>query len=96
MSSSEARVGEVQAHQTRQFNSNMLEFLFKLDLTFTTTGSSRARVGEVQVHKTQQFTSNMLEFLFKLYLIFTTTGTSCISSGAPNAAAHLEHAIIFI
>jgi hypothetical protein len=28
-------VGEVQANQTRQFTSNMLEFLFKLDLIFS-------------------------------------------------------------
>jgi hypothetical protein len=55
-------VGEVQTHQTRQFTSNMLEFLFKLNLTFTTTGSSRVRVGEVQAHKTWQFTLNMVEF----------------------------------
>jgi hypothetical protein len=54
----------------------MLEFLFKLGLTFTTTGSSGARVGEVQAHEAQQLTLNMLEFLLKLYLIFTTTGSS--------------------
>jgi hypothetical protein len=40
----------------------MLEFLFKLDLIFATTGSSGARVGEVQAHQTWQFTLNMLEF----------------------------------
>jgi hypothetical protein len=48
----------------------MLDFLFKLNLIFTTMGSSGARVGEVQTHQTRQFTLNMLEFLFKLYLIF--------------------------
>jgi hypothetical protein len=40
MGSSRAQVEEVQALQTRQFTLNMLEFLFKLELFFTTTGSS--------------------------------------------------------
>jgi hypothetical protein len=42
MGSSRARVGEVQAHQTKQFTLNMLIFLFKSNLLFTTTGSSGA------------------------------------------------------
>jgi hypothetical protein len=54
----------------------MLEFLFKSNLIFTTTGSSGARLGEVQAHQTRQFTLNMLEFLFKSDLFFTTTGSS--------------------
>jgi hypothetical protein len=54
----------------------VLEFLFKLDLIFSTTGSLEARLGEVQAHQTRQFTSNILEFLFKFNLIFTTTGSS--------------------
>jgi hypothetical protein len=95
--SSGAQLGEVQAHQTRQFNLNMLEFfkknwisfispwavqehelgkfrhtkrgssprnklefLFKSEFIFTTTGSSGARVEEVQAHQTRQFTLNML------------------------------------
>jgi hypothetical protein len=44
MGSSGAQVKEVQTHQTRQLTLNMLEFLFKSYLIFTTTGSSRARV----------------------------------------------------
>jgi hypothetical protein len=73
------------AYQTRQFRNasgevqfglNMLEFLFKLNLIFTSTGSSRARVVQVQAHQTRQFTLNMLEFLFKLYLIFIATESS--------------------
>jgi hypothetical protein len=47
----------------------MLDFLFKLDLIFITTGSSGARVGKVQTHQTRQFTSDMLQILFKLELI---------------------------
>jgi hypothetical protein len=98
--SSRVRVGKVQAHQTRQFTSNMLKNLFKSNLIFTTMGSSGARVGEVQTHQTRQFTLNMLEFLFKLYLIFYHYGkfksASGISSGAPNTAVQLEHATIFI
>jgi hypothetical protein len=57
-------------------------------------------VVEVQAHQMRQFTLNMFKKLFKSYLILTTTGqfksASGISSGAPNAAVHLEHAIIFI
>jgi hypothetical protein len=54
----------------------MLEFLFKFNLIFITTGSLGSRVGEVQAHQTLQFTSNMLKFLFQFNLIFTTTGSS--------------------
>jgi hypothetical protein len=60
---------EVQTHQMRRFTSNMLDFLFKLDLIFITTGSSETRVGKVQTHQTRQFTSDMLPILFKLELI---------------------------
>jgi hypothetical protein len=42
MDSSGARVGEVQAHQTRQFTSNMLNILLKSDLVFTIIGNSGA------------------------------------------------------
>jgi hypothetical protein len=68
------RVGKVQAHQMRQFTSNMLEFLFKLDLTFATTDSSGARVGEVQAHQTRQFNHENIFFLFvenskKIYIL---------------------------
>jgi hypothetical protein len=67
-------VGKVQAHQMRQFTSNMLEFLFKLDLTFATTDSSGARVGEVQAHQTRQFNHENVFFLFvenskKIYIL---------------------------
>jgi hypothetical protein len=43
----------------------MLEFLFKSNLIFTTTGSLGARLGKVQAHQTRQFTLNMLDFLKK-------------------------------
>jgi hypothetical protein len=55
MRSSRAHVGEVQAHQTRQFTSNMLEFLFKLDLIFTTTGNLGTQLRKVQVHQMRPF-----------------------------------------
>jgi hypothetical protein len=45
------RVGEVQAHQTWQFTSNMLEFIFKSDLFFTTMGSTGAQVGKFRCTK---------------------------------------------
>jgi hypothetical protein len=48
--------GKVQTHQTRQFTSNMLQFLFKLVVTM---GNSGACMGEVQAHQTRQFTSNI-------------------------------------
>jgi hypothetical protein len=54
----------------------MLEFLFKLELIFITTGSSGALVWKVQAHQTRQFTSNMLIFLFKSESFSTTTGSS--------------------
>jgi hypothetical protein len=60
----------------------MLEFLFKSDLIFITTGSSGARVGKVQAHQTRQFTLNILQFLFKFKLFFTTTGSSRASTKA--------------
>jgi hypothetical protein len=63
--SSGARLGEVQAHQTRQLTLNMLEFLFKFNLIFTTTESSGARLEKVQAHQMRQFSLNMLQFLFK-------------------------------
>jgi hypothetical protein len=39
----------------RQFTSNMLEFLFKSDLIFTTTDSSGMQLREVQMHQMRQF-----------------------------------------
>jgi hypothetical protein len=53
----------------------MLDFLFKSDLIFATTGSSGICMWEVQAHQTRQFTSSMLEFLFLSDLTFTTTGS---------------------
>jgi hypothetical protein len=40
---------------TWQFTWNMLEFLFKSELLFTTTGSSRALTKAVQVRYSRQF-----------------------------------------
>jgi hypothetical protein len=75
----------------------MLEFLFKLDLIFTTTRSLGARLGEVQAHQTRQFTLNMLDFFIKKVGFHFTTihgqfkSASGGSSGAPNATVHHEH-----
>jgi hypothetical protein len=63
----------------------MLQFLFKSNLIFTTTGSSGAQLREVQAHQTRQITSNMLEFLFLLNLFFTTTGSSGLRVGEVQA-----------
>jgi hypothetical protein len=54
----------------------MLEFLFKFNLIFTTTGSSGSRLGEVQAHQMRQFSLNMLQFLFKSELFFITMDSS--------------------